>query len=160
MSAWLWPTIRSISWVPLAGVTACLAALAALAEYAGAWPASMTGLAAAAVAGAIVAGMRDPAAALLSAVPTSVAVRRARRIALLVPAGLGVWLALVGGSLLGLLALTAAGLAVSVWASVPLGVAVPLLWVIVARAVEHDWDLRPELVTVAAGAALWMGRDR
>lgn len=160
MTAWLWPTVRSISWAPLAGVAACLAVVAALAAYDGAWPSSLTGLAAAAVAAAVVAGMHDPAAALLSAVPTSAAVRRARRMVLLVPAGLGIWVATAGGPVLGLLALTAAGLAVAVWVGVPLGVAAPLAWAIAAYAGELDWELRPELVTIAAGAALWAGRNR
>lgn len=160
MTAWVLPTVRATTWTPLAGVGVCLAVASALAAHAGAWPGSLTGVATAAVAAAIVAGLRDPAAALLAAVPTSHAVRRARRLALLLPAGLGLWLAAVGGPLLGLLALTTSGLAVAVWAGVPLGVAAPVLWVITARAVDIDWDPRPELVTVAAGAALWIGRNR
>lgn len=160
MTAWVRPTARATSWAPLATVAACLVVAQGLAEYAGARPSELTGVAAAAVAAAVVAGLRDPAAALLAAVPTSAAVRRGRRLALLAPAGLGVWLATIGGPLLGLLALTAAGLAVAVWTGVPIGVAVPLLWVLVARAGDLDWDQHSEVVAAAAGAALWMGRNR
>ncbi|MBA2955933.1 hypothetical protein GON03_16480 [Nocardioides sp. MAH-18] len=139
MAAWLWPTVRSISWAPLAGVSACLLAVTLVTDN---WNAGLVGIAAAAVAGAQVAGLHDPAAALLSALPTSAAVRRARRLALLVPVALGVWLATVDGSLLGLLALTVVGVAVSVHAGVPAGVAVPLLWAIFAWSAGFEWDLR------------------
>jgi hypothetical protein len=138
MAAWLWPTVRSISWVPLAGVSACLAAFTVLADH---WPDELVGIAAAAVAAALVAGLHDPAAALLAALPTSAAVRRARRLALLVPPGVAVWVATVHGSVLGLLALTAAGVLVSVRSGVPLGVAVPLAWAAFAWAAGIDWEL-------------------
>jgi hypothetical protein len=139
MSAWLWPTVRSISWAPLVGVSACLAVVTVWADR---WPEDLEGIGAACVAAAVVAGLADPAASLLAAVPTSEAVRRARRLALLVPVALAVWLATAGGALPGLLVLTAVGVAVSVWAGVPLGVAVPLAWVILARAAGFDWELR------------------
>lgn len=142
MTAWWWPTARSISWVPLAGVTACLATTALLSSYDGVLPPDLTGIAAAAVAAAVVAGTHDPAAELLAASPTSASVRRARRLLLLLPAALGAWVATVGGALLGLLALTAVGLAVSVWAGVPVGVAVPLVWTALAWAAGFDWRLR------------------
>ena len=51
-----------------------------VADGAGSWPVGLLGIAAAALAAAVVAGLRDPAAALLAAVPTSAAVRRARRL--------------------------------------------------------------------------------
>jgi len=139
MAAWLWPTVRSISWAPLAGVSACLGAVTVLADH---WPPDLVGIAAASIAAAVVAGLHDPAAALLAALPTSAAVRRGRRLALLVPAGMGVWLTTVDGSVLGLLVLTAAGVAVSVRSGVPLGVAVPLGWAILAWSAGFDWELR------------------
>ncbi|HEU5038918.1 MAG TPA: hypothetical protein VFT70_18065 [Nocardioides sp.] len=143
MTAWVWPTARSISWAPLAVVAACLAAVTvAVDRWVGRWPADLLGIAAAAVAGAQVAALRDPAATLLSALPTSPAVRRARRLAMLVPVALAVWLVTAGGPVLGLLALTAVGVAVSVRAGVPLGVAVPLAWVVLAWAGGFDWELR------------------
>ena len=139
MAAWVWPTARSIDWAPLAVVSACLAGVTVWLDR---WPADLLGIAAAAVAAAQVAGLRDPAAALLSALPTSPAVRRARRLAMVVPVALAVWLATAGGPVLGLLALTAVGVAVSVRAGVPLGVAAPLAWVILAWAGGFDWELR------------------
>lgn len=139
MAAWVWPTARSISWAPLAVVAACLLGVTLWVDR---WPAELLGVAAAAVAAAQVAGLRDPAAALLSALPTSSAVRRARRLIMLVPIALGLWLATADGPVLGLLALTAVGVVVSVRAGVPLGVAVPLAWAILAWAAGFDWELR------------------
>jgi hypothetical protein len=142
MKPWIRPTARSIAWTPLAGVGVCLAAAAALSSPAGPLTANMVGVAAAALAAAVVAGTHDPAAALLAAVPTSAATRQARRLAMLVPVGLGLWLATIGGSLPGLLALTVVGLAVSARAGVPVGVVVPLAWTAVAWAAGFDWELR------------------
>jgi hypothetical protein len=142
MSPWIRPTARTISWAPLIAVAACLAAFALLPAYDGVLPDSMTGIAAAAVAAAVVAGTYDPAAALLSASPTPVIVRLARRLLFLLPTGLGVWMLTVGGTLFGLLALTVVGLAVSVKAGVPLGAAVPLAWTALAWAAGLDWRLR------------------
>ena len=130
------------------------------------------GIAAAGLAAAVVAGFRDPAASLLAAVPTSAAVRRARRLALLLPVQIAIWLAWLvvgqrwapGLAFGGLIALTAAAIAVTVWAperiALAAGVAVPLGWVICARAGGFVWDQHSELVTIAALAALWTGRNR
>ena len=93
MTAWLVPTARATAWQPLAAVGVFLGVASALAAHAGRWPISLFGIAAAAVAAAVVVGLRDRAANLLAAVPTSAAVRRARRLALLVPVGTAVWLA-------------------------------------------------------------------
>ncbi len=133
---------------------------------------------------ALVAGLRDPAAALLAAMPTSSARRRARRLGLLVPAGLALWLAYiwvsnqadpaVGWPVGPAIALTATGLAVAVWAPerirVEAGVAAPLLWYAVARAgaeldgiageVVAGWQQHPWIVTAAACVALVLGRNR
>lgn len=162
--AWLAPTARSISWWPLTVVAALLIVTTTAVEHAGRGQGDFLGVAAAALAAAVVAGLRDPAAALLSAVPTSVAVRRARRLALLAPVELAIWVAAVDRSLGGLVALTAAGLAVAVWApgsaGLAAGVAVPLGWAVLARAGGLTWDQHSTLVTIAALAALWTGRDR
>jgi hypothetical protein len=139
MAAWWWPTVRSISWVPLAGVSAFLGVLAL---WLNSWPEDLVGMAAGAVAAAVVAGLHDPAAALLSAMPTSAAVRRARRLALIVPVAFAVWIATADGPVVGLLVLAAAGVAVSVRAGVSLGAAVPLVWVIFAWAADINWELR------------------
>lgn len=139
MTAWVWPTVRTISWAPLAGVAACLAVVTVWTDR---WPEDLVGMAAACVAAALVAGLHDPAAALLSAVPTSATVRRARRLVLLVPTALGVWLTTADGPVVGLLVLAAAGIAVSVRTTVAWGVALPLAWVTFAWAAGLDWELR------------------
>jgi len=169
-TAWVRPTVRAVDWAPSAVAAGCLALLTTLTRWDDTWPAGLIGLAAASVAAGTVAGMRDPAANLMAAMPTSAAVRRAQRLTLLVPVGLGLWIAWIavghhwtpelGWPLLGLVALTTAGLAVSVWAPLPVAVALPLLWVVAARAGEFDWELRPGLITVVALAVLWAGRDR
>lgn len=171
--AWLAPTLRATSWSSLAAVAGCLA-VAAVTAYPDRWPAGLLGIVAAAVAAATVGGLRDPAASLLAAVPTSASLRRARRLLLLVPAGLAVWLGwLVAGHhtlpslgwpVAGVLALMATGIAVAVWApdrlAVAAGAAVPLAWVVTARSGGWEWDPQPELVTAAAGAAILIGRNR
>ena len=161
---WLAPTARSISWWALAAGAACLVTATAAAEYTGRSPAELVGVIAAALAAAVVVGLRDPAAALLAAVPTSLAVRRGRRLVLLVPVELAIWAATVDRSLGGVVALTAAGLAAAVWApgsaGLAAGVAVPLVWVVAARAGGLTWDQHSQLVTIAALAALWTGRNR
>jgi hypothetical protein len=182
--AWVAPTVRATPWLPLGAAGACLAAVSALGLWTGRWPADLLGVAAAAVASALVAGLRDPAADLLAAVPTSAAVRRARRLVLLVPVGTAVWLAyLAAGQRLvpdlgwpvgPLAALTSVGLAVAVWAPARLAVAagagVPVAWIAAAWAgsglgedvgtVLLVWQHHPWMVTFAAVAALVMGRDR
>ena len=142
------------------------------------------GIAAAALAASVVAGLHDLAAAVLSAVPTSSGGRRARRLALLLPAGLTIWLIymVVGQQLepglgwyLGpVTALTGTGLAVAAWTPtenpVAAGVTVPLAWVAASQLlmgfdnaaadVLLVWQQHPWLVTVAAGTALLVRRER
>jgi len=177
--AWFVPTVRATEWQPLAAVATFLAAVSAVAAYDGHWPVGLLGVAGGALAAAVVAGLRDPAGALLAAVPTSAATRRARRLALLVPAGLGVWLAYLGAGQhlvpgLGwpvgpVVALIAGGVAVAAWApqgsaQTAAGVGVPLIWTAAGRSagglgenaagVLFAWQHHPWLVTVAAVAAL------
>lgn len=157
-AAWLVPTVRAIDWWPLGAVAGLLAGTALVAERP---VGGFVAVAAGALAAAVVAGLRDPAAALLSAVPTSVAVRRARRLLLLLPVELAITLASrLDVPLAGLVALTATGIAVAFWIGPVAGVAVPLGWVVVARAGGLDWDQHTSLVTIAALAALWTGRNR
>lgn len=182
--AWLAPTARAVPWQPLAGVAACLTAVCVVALSRGHWPWGVLDVAAAGLAAAVAAGLHDPAANLLSAVPTTAARRRARREVLLVPAGVGLWVAYlavghavapgVGWPVGPAVALTATGLAVVAWAperiAVEAGVAAPLMWVALARAgvvldqqyteVAFAFQHHPWIVTVAAGAALLMGRNR
>jgi hypothetical protein len=184
MSAWIQPTARATEWPALAAVIAGLAGVSTVATYAGRWPVGLAGITAAALAAAIVAGLRDPAANLLSALPTSAAVRRARRLALLVPAGLAAWAAHVGSARLvepatgwsfaPLIALIATAVAVTVWSppgiGVAAGVAAPLAWVAAQRALGEPpgiaadlwfgWQEHPYVVTAAAVAALLIGRNR
>jgi hypothetical protein len=184
MTAWLVPTARATAWPPLAAVAVFLAVVSSSAANAGRWPLGLLGITAGAVAAAVVAGLRDPAAALLSAVPTSAAVRRVHRLALLVPAGTAVWLGHLwsgqplapglGWPVAPLLALISCGVAVAVWAPARLGltygVAAPLVWAAASRAaggLDKDvsevllaWQHHPWLVTVAAVAALLLGRNR
>jgi hypothetical protein len=182
--AWLVPTARAVPWQPLAGVAVCMVAVVALATARGSWPVGVLDVAAAGLAAAVVAGLRDPAADLLSAVPTSASRRRARRQLLLVPAGLAMWLAyLAAGNLMSpdlgwpvgpAVALVATGSAVAAWMpdrfAVEAGVAAPLLWMAVVRAsnglddsgttVLTAYQDHPWIVTVAAVTALLMGRNR
>jgi hypothetical protein len=182
--AWLAPTARAVPWQPLAGVAVCMLGVVVLATVRGSWPVGMLDVVAAGMAAAVVAGLRDPAADLLSAVPTSAARRRTRRELLLVPVGLGMWLVyLAVGNLVSpdlgwpvgpAVALVATGCAVAAWApqrlAVEVGVAAPLLWMAVVRATNGVDDSstlvltayqdHPWIVTAAALAALLMGRNR
>jgi len=170
-------------WQPTAVVAVFLGLVSALATHTGRWPISLFGVAAAAVAAAVVLGLRDRAANLLAAVPTSAEVRRNHRLTLLVPVGLTVWLAYLwaaqalvpwlGWPVGPVVALIWTGVAVA--ASAPraglaLGVAVLLVWVATARAaggldddaafVLFAWHHHPWIVTLAAMAALLIGRER
>ena len=183
MTAWLVPTARATAWQPMAAVAVFLGVVSALAAHTGRWPISLFGVAAAAVAAAVVVGLRDRAANLLAAVPTSAEVRRTRRLTLLVPVGIVVWLAYLwpaqalvpwlGWPLGPVVALISTGVALA--ASAPraglaVGVAVPLVWAASARAaggldddvsfVLFAWQHHPWIVTLAALAALLIGRQR
>ena len=184
MSAWVVPTARAISWLPLATVGGALVALSAVTAYADRWPVGMLGIATGAVAAGLVAGLRDPAAALLAAVPVPPVTRLLHRLVLLVPAGVVVWLAYLwpaqaagpgpGWPVAPMLALAACGAVVADRApggsGTAAGVAVPLLWVAVARVagpLDQDvaelvlpWQHHPWLVITAASAALLWGRTR
>ena len=151
-AAWLVPTARAMPWQPLAAVSArpwSESAPSRRTPTAGrsacwVWPRPV-------LAAAVVAGLHDPAAALLSAVPTSAARRRARRLVLLLPVALLIWLAYVavghhwypglGWPLGQVTALTTTGLALAAWwpggpdrRAVGAGVAAVLLWYAVAPA--------------------------
>jgi hypothetical protein len=120
----------------------------------------------------------------LAAVPTSAAVRRERRLVLLVPAGLAVWLAYLstgqtpvpdlGWPVAPVIALISAGVAVAVWAppaaGIVAGVALPIAWASAVpptgglgegvSEVLFAWHHHPWIVTVVAVAALLVGRNR
>lgn len=183
MTAWVVPTARAVEWRALTTLAGLLVGTSALAAYADRWPTGMVGIAAGAVAAATVAGLHDPAADLLSALPTSAAVRLAHRLALLVPAAVAVWLAYLGPGQLSapdggwtvapMLALLVTGVAVSALAppagAVAWGVAVPLAWAAADRIGRLDpdltsvlmaWQHHPWIVIAAALAALAWRRDR
>lgn len=184
MSAWVVPTARAIDWLPLATAAGLLTGLSGLAAYTGHWPAAMLGVAAGALAAATVAGLRDPAAALTAALPTSATRRLARRLALLVPVAAASWLAVlwpgqtavpdIGWPVAPLLALLATGVAVAELVPSPgalvLGAAVPLAWTAAARIGTHldqqlaevllAWQHHPLIVITAAVAALVWKRTR
>ena len=184
MTAWIVPTARAVGWLPLAVVAGLLVGTSALAAYADRWPPQMMGIAAGAIAAATVAGLQDPAADLLSAVPTAPAVRRSQRLVLLMPAALAAWLGYLwpaqsgtpapGWSLPPLLALLATGVAVAALlpppAAVAAGVATPLAWAAAGRVggrLEDDlagvlltWQHHPWLVITAALAALAWRKNR
>ena len=184
MTAWVVPTARAIGWSPLALVGLLLVGLSAVTAYAGSWPVALLGIACAAVAAGVVAGLRDPAAALLAAVPVPPWTRLLHRLVLLVPAGVAVWLAYLwpaqtevpglGWPVAPVLALAACGAVVADrapgWLGATAGVGVPLLWAavgLVAGPLDEDvaelvlpWLHHPWLVITAATAALFWGRNR
>ena len=183
MTAWVVPTARAIGWLPLMAVAALLLGVSAAAAYADRWPVGLLGIAAGAVAAAAIAGLHDPAAELLSAMPTSAWTRRAHRLVLLVPAAVAAWLGYLwpgqvmpdlGWEIGPMLALLATGVAVSALmgghGGVALGVAVPLLWTAIGRVAEGmdpevaevllAWQHHPWLVITAACFVLLMGRNR
>ena len=145
--AWLAPTARAVPWQPLAGVAACLMAVCLRGRRHRDGPGASSTSPPPALAAAVVAGLRDPAADLLSrrADLGGPPPRPAR--ALLVPAGRGAVAGLppgrtswrpAGWPVGPAVALIATGLAVVAWAperfAVEAGVAAPLLWVALARA--------------------------
>ena len=187
MTAWFAPTVRAVGWLPLAAVAVVLVGTSMLAAYADRWPPGLVGTAGGALAAAAVAGLHDPAADLLSALPTSAARRRAHRLVLLVPVALATWLAYLwpgrdavpdlGTPVAQLLALLVVGVAVAALAprhGVALGVAVPLACAATSRTVGPaggalgpdlaevllPWQHHPWLVITAAVAALLWGRTR
>lgn len=130
------PTARAIRWAPAACLAVVLLAATLLARSSGRPADVVSAIAAAGLAATVVSGLHDPAAAMLAAVPVSLMQRRLLRIALLGLPALGVWLLLdrlmpAHASGPGpLLALTACGTAVAVWApqrrAVLLGASTPV----------------------------------
>lgn len=143
-AGWLVPTLRATAWSPLLAGAGGLLLVGAAIDASGASPEAVVGLASAGLAAALVAGLHDPAANTLGAVPISLSRRRLQRLVLLTPVAVASWIALLALARLGtpdwaagwpvgpLVALAAAGLAVATWApvdrQVPAGVALPLLW--------------------------------
>ena len=83
MPAWIVPTARATTWGPLLVSGGCLLVISVVFLSLSRWPLDLLWLGAAVLAAGLVAGLHDPAAALLAASPTSPARRRAHRISLL-----------------------------------------------------------------------------
>ncbi len=133
------PTARAVSWTPLVAATAGLLALALIVRSQQAVSPEILSLGVGATAAAIVYALRDPAAALLAAVPVSNLGRGLLRLGLAAAVALPLWLlvtAVLPGArteVASLAALVAAGLAISSWLpegrGVTLAAGAPLLWV-------------------------------
>ena len=130
------PTARAIRWAPAVCLAGVLVAVTVLARSAGRPADVVLAIAAAGLGATVVSGLHDPAAAILSAVPVSVMQRRVLRLALLGLPALAVWFlldSLTAARLSGpgpLLAVTACGVAVALWApqrrAVVLGASTPV----------------------------------
>lgn len=175
-----YPTTRAMAWAPLLAVGALLLALGAALRLLDGRPGPVLALGVAAMAAALVFSLRDPAAPLLAALPTTLVVRRCLRLALAGAVALPVWVlvALVlpgdGLALAPGLALAAAGVAVATWLPLDRGIsvaaAVPLLWASASElfggvgGVVGDalawWRTDPWWVVAAAVTLVVLGRDR
>jgi hypothetical protein len=183
-------TARAIGWAPLVGGAAMLLALGATVTLAGAEPQVLVAIGAATLAAGALAGLHDPAAALLEAVPVTPARRRSDRLALLLPAAAASWCALLAAARLDegwsagwpfgpLAALLAAGIAVATWAprawAVSAAVALPMAWFLLDRLVGQAdgvagtvasswalsaWAVHPWTVAGVATAAALLGWRR
>ncbi len=137
------PTARAVTWTPLFVATAGLLALAALLRAQDATSPAVLSLGAGTTAAAVVYALRDPAAALLAAVPVSGARRRLLRLGLAGCVAVPLWLFVTsalpgaGTALAPLAALAATGLAVATWlpseGQATLAASVPLVWVAVGE---------------------------
>ncbi len=172
------PTARAVRWAPGASLAILLLAVAALSRSTQRPADIVLAIAAASLAAAVVSGLHDPAAALLSAVPVSAMQRRMLRLALLGVPALTVWWlveALTTATLSGpgpLLALTACGVAVALWApprrAVLLGASTPVALFVAHQAVPAGtvsdvvarWQSDPWWVLAGAILVCVAGRHR
>lgn len=172
------PTARAVRWTPGAALAGLLVAATALTGYADRPADLVLAIAAAGLAATVVAGLQDPAAALLEALPVSAMRRRVLRLAVVGAPALAVWWmvdSLSTARLSGpgpLLALTATGVAVAVWApprrAVLLGASTPValftLHQVVPSGTTSDviawWLTDPWWVLAAATALCIAGRRR
>lgn len=175
------PTARAVRWYPLPAVAVVLALLAVPTALTDRPADPLFPLAAAALAAVVVSALDDPAAGLLSALPTPVMARRLIRLALVAAPALVVW-TLLGGALdasstatdvAPLLALLSIGVAVAVWTpwarSALVGAAAPVAWFVADR-IGADagwftdlaglWHTDPWPVCAAAVLLVVAGRNR
>lgn len=174
------PTARAMRWSPLVVAAGLLLAAALLARAAGRPADTLLEVTAVTLASLLVAGLHDPAAGLLAAVPVSVSQRRGLRLGLALVPAVALWLALTSvvpagsqaPSLLPLLALAAAGAAVAAWApervGVLLGTFVPPAWFALAHVagdgvvaeVAAWWRTEPAAVLVVSLVLAGLTRGR
>jgi hypothetical protein len=175
-----YPTARALAWTPLLAAGAGLLVVAAALRLLDSRPGPVLVLGAATMAAALVFSLRDPAAALLAAVPVPLLQRRALRLGLTAAVTLPVWLLVAatvpgeGFALAPLLALAAAGVAVATWLPVDRDVSVaagvPLAWASLAQLLGDRagllgdaaawWRTDPWWVVVAAALLIGLGRHR
>lgn len=174
------PTARVVGWGPGAAVAGLLVLSAWLAGVTDRAADVVLVLAAAGLAATVLAGMQDPAAELLAAVPVSTMRRRLLRVVLLGVPALTVWWLLgvltTTARTAGpgpLLALTACGVAVAVWTpprhGALLGAVTPVVLVALRQVVPLDgtvsevvgwWLTDPWWVLAAASLLCLAGRRR
>ena len=180
------PTARTLAWRPLVALATLLTLVLAVARGSGQSVDALLAVAAAALAGLVVAAMRDPAATLLATVPVSVMQRRVLRLALVGLPVLALWWAMtqVAGPTAApstaaphgagpLVALAASGVAVSVWwpshRGVLVGGCVPMAWYALDRFVPWSgvaedvagwWRTESWAVAAVAVLVLVAGRRR
>jgi len=176
------PTARAIAWTPLVTVTCALLAVGAVIRSVNGNADPLLWLSAGAMASCLVFSLRDPAWALLAAVPTSRMTRNLLRLGLV--GGLALPLLLLvtallpgpdGSSVLApALALATSGVAVATWTpvhrDVALAGAVPLVWAgadqlvggLIGPAGEALawWHTDPWAVTTVAAVLVTLGRNR
>ena len=175
-----YPTFRALAWSPLVAVGGGLLVVAAALRLLDSRPGPVLALGAATMAAVLVASLRDPAAALLAAVPLPLLQRRAVRLGLVAAAALPVWLLVAvttpgdGLALAPLAALTSSGLAVATWLpaerDVTLAAAVPLVWVSLAVLLGDRagllgeaaawWQTDPWWVAATGALLVGLGRHR
>lgn len=184
--AWGSPTVRATPLAPLGAAGGAFLVLGGVALVVDESPEPLLPLAAAATAAALVAGLHDPAASLLAALPTSPARRLVHRLAVLLPVTLLVWAGMLaaahlpapdwgsGWPLGPVTALACTGLAVAVWApaatNAAWGAAAAMLWFALTRiagetggavgTVLSAWESDPWAVVAVALAAGIAGARR
>lgn len=174
------PTARSVRWAPPVLVAGLLLLVVGLAGTSDRPADTVLAIAAAGLAATVVAGLHDPAATLLAAVPVSAMRRRMVRLALLGAPALLLWWALAtlapAATHAGpgpLLALASCGVCVAVWApatrAVVLGAATPVAVFTVGRVAPGGstasdvlgwWLTDPWWVLAAASLLCVLGRRR
>jgi hypothetical protein len=174
------PTARTIRWAPSLLLSVLLAVVGALTAASSRPAGPFLVVAAAALAGAAVASLHDPARSLLEAMPVTAMQRRLLRLAAVGVPALVLWTWLVtildsdtSPGVGPLVALTAAGTAAVVWGprdrSLAIGVGLPVGWYVLALVAPASgpvatlagawWD-HPWRVAGVAVALCVLGRSR